>query len=266
MNSENDDIGFIYKFDMSKDIAHFKLMPDDIQWSAERYAVEVIYDSFVVSGDQDYLMSRLLGQKGLPRLFFWAAAQATEKYLKAFLLMNGESVINFPAHPVRQLFKAASKIDNSLDNISIAPHSSIKIESCYSSLLKKYTIQQFLDELEEHGSADNRYNAFGVDYNTGHLCAMDSLSFHLRKKIGVIPIYESFRGISPDLILTFEKNNPWFLTVENQLPIQPRREDFPIHSSFRVTILDFLIKNESDPACKMALQWLNVKMKLPKIK
>lgn len=250
---------------MSKDIAHFKLMPDDIQWSVERYAVQVIYDSFVVSGDQDYLMSRLLGQKGLPRLFFWAAAQATEKYLKAFLLMNGESVINFPAHPVRQLFKAASKIDNSLDNISIAPHSSIKVESCYSSLLKKYTIQQFLDELEEHGSADNRYNAFGVEYNTGHLCTMDSLSFQLRRKIGVIPIYKSFENLSPDLVKTFEKNNPWFNTANSLALSQIPSEDFPLKSSSSVTKLEFLFKHKSNPAYSLALLWLKAKMKIPKI-
>jgi len=76
---------------MSGEIAHFKLMPGHIQSSAEGNAVDVIYESFVVPGDQDYLMSRLLAQKGLPREFYWAAAQAIEKYLKAFLLINGES-------------------------------------------------------------------------------------------------------------------------------------------------------------------------------
>ena len=262
MNSENDNISFIYSFDMSKQIVHFKLMPEDTQISAECNAVSVIYESFVIPGDEDYLMSRLLAQKGLPRGFYWAAAQAIEKYLKAFLLMNGEGVKELKGHPIKKLFAAASKIDTSLLNLDIMPHHSVEVESCYSSLLKKYTIEQFLDELEKHGSADNRYNAYGVEYNTGHLCAMDSLSYKLRSKIGVIPIYKSFKNLSPDLIHIFEKNNPWFSTKEN-LSFSPTPSvDFPLQSSSSVTKLEFLIKHKSNPAYSMALQWLNAKMKI----
>ena len=58
LNSEKDRMGFIYSFDMSEQIAHFKRMPEHIQSSAECNVVDVIYESFVVPGDQDYLMSR----------------------------------------------------------------------------------------------------------------------------------------------------------------------------------------------------------------
>lgn len=264
LNSENDDIGFIYSFDMSKEIAHFKRMPEETQSSAECNAVDVIYQSFVVPGDQDYLMSRLLAQKGLPRGFYWAAAQAIEKYLKAFLLMNGEDVKKFNGHPIKKLFEAASKIDTTLNDIDILPHNSIQVEASVSNLLKKFTIQCFIDELERHGSADNRYNTFGVDYNTGHLCAMDSLSFQLRGKIGVISIYRSLNKLSPDLIQAFEKNNPWFSTEENLPLSQIPSEDFPIQFSSSVTKLEFLIKHKNNLAYSMALQWLKAKMKLPK--
>lgn len=265
MNSESDDIGFIYKFDMSEEITHFKSIPEDVQISAECSVVNVIYESFVIPADEDYLMSRLLAQKGLVRGFYWAAAQATEKYLKAFLLMNGEGVKEFKGHPIKNLFETASKIDTSLVNIDIMPHQSIQVESCYSSLLKKYTIQQFLEELEEHGSADNRYNAFGVKYNTGHLCAMDSLSSKLRSKIGVIPIYKSFKNSSSDLIQIFEKNNPWFSTIEN-LSLSPIPSlDFPLQSTASITKLEILIKYKENPAYSLALRWLNAKMKIPNI-
>ena len=82
-------MNFFYNFDIGKEIPHFKRMSTDIQSRAESDVVEVIYESFVLPGDQDYFMARLLAQKGLHRGFHWAAAQATEKYLKAFLLMNG---------------------------------------------------------------------------------------------------------------------------------------------------------------------------------
>lgn len=250
---------------MSGEIAHFKLMPEYIQSSAECNAVDVIYESFVVPADQDYLMSRLLAQKGLPRGFYWAAAQAIEKYLKAFLLMNGEGVKGFNAHPLKKLFDAASKIDTSLADLDILPHQSIQVEANVSHLLKKFTISDFINDLERHGSADNRYNAFGVDYNTGHLCAMDSLSFQLRRKIGARPMNESFKNLSPDLILIFEKNNPWLLAKENQLTIQIPSEEFPIQYSSSVTKLEFLIKNKGHHAYSLALQWLSAKMKLPTI-
>lgn len=265
MNSDNDKMGFIYSFDMSEEIAHFNHMPEHIQSSAECNAVDVIYESFVVPGDQDYLMSRLLALKGLPRGFYWAAAQAIEKYLKAFLLMNGEGVKGFKAHPIKALFEAASKIDTSLADLNILPHQGIQVEASLSHHLKKFAISDFIDDLERHGSADNRYNAFGVKYNTGHLCAMDSLSFQLRRKIGAITIDESFKKLSPDLVLIFEKNNPWFHAEENQPASQIPCDEFPIKYSSSTTKLEFLIKNESNPAYKLALQWLRAKMKLPTI-
>ncbi len=209
-------------------------------------------------------MSRLLAQKGLPRGFYWAAAQAIEKYLKAFLLMNGVDVKGFKAHPIKALFEAASVIDTSIASLDILPHQSIQVHASVSHHLKTFAIMDFINDIEKHGRADNRYNTLGVEYNTGHLCAMDSLSFKLRRKFGAIPIGESFKKLSPDLILIFEKNNPWFQTRENQYQIP--NEDFPILYSSNVTKFEFLIENESNPAYKIALQWLRKKMKLPPIR
>lgn len=248
---------------MSREITHFKRMPEHIQSSAEHSAVDVIYESFVVPGDQDYLMSRLLAQKGLLRGFYWAAAQAIEKYLKAFLLMNGEDVRGFKGHPIKALFEAASRIDTSIAHLNILPHHSIQVDVSVSQHLKTFTTTDFIDDLERHGSADNRYNAIGVEYNTGHLCAMDGLSFQLRRMVGAVPINESFKKLSPDLILVFEKNNPWFQKEDNQVPNRIPSEEFPIQYSSSVTKLEFLIKNESNPAYKLALQWLRGKMIIP---
>ncbi|MCD6199962.1 MAG: hypothetical protein J7K15_15580 [Deltaproteobacteria bacterium] len=263
MNSESHNSGFIYNFNMGKEIPHFKRMAENIQSSAECNAVNVIYESFVVPGDQDYLMSRLLAQKGLPRGFYWAAAQAIEKYFKAFLLMNDEGVKRFRAHPIKELFKAASKLDSSIATLNILPHQNIQVNASVSKHLKTFNITDFIDDIEKYGSADNRYNTFGVEYNTGHLCAMDSLSFKLRNKIGAIGIDRSFKKLSSDLIEVFEKNNPWFQKEENQLINQIPSEEFPIQLSSSITHFEILVKNESNTAYKIALQWLRKKMKLP---
>lgn len=177
--------------------------------------------------------------------------------------MHGVGVKGFKAHPIKALFEVASRIDASLSNLNIMPHQRIPIEASVSRHLKKFSIPTFMNDLERHGSPDNRYNAFGVDYNTGHLFAMDSLSFQLRRKIGAIPINESFKKLSPDLILIFEKNNPWFHANENHPYDQIPNDLFHIQYSFDVTKLEFLLKNENNPAYKLALQWLRAKMKLP---
>jgi hypothetical protein len=179
--------------------------------------------------------------------------------------MNGESVIKFKLHPIKQLFDAACKIDSNILDIDISPHYTISVDKDFSLLFEKFTIQKFIVEFEKHGKADNRYNAFGVEFNTGHLCALDSLSYQLRGKIGVIDIEESFKKISPDLISIFENNNPWFSKDGNLPFIFGPSEDFPVQSSGSVTQLEFLIKNKNNnPAYSLALQWLETKMKIPK--
>lgn len=249
---------------MSEEINYFKTLPEYIQSSAERQVVDVIYESFVIPGDQDYLMSRLLAQKGLSRGFFWAAAQAIEKYLKAFLLMNGKNVKDFTGHPLKKLFDSAKNIDSSITNLNVEPHPSIIVDPNYSDFIEKFGIVNFINEIEKQGSANNRYNAFGVKYNTGHLLALDSFSFQFREKIGAIGIIESFKKLSPDLILIFEKNNPWFQPDGNQPLYQIPNTEFPLQYSSSVTKLEILINNESNIDFRLALQWLNAKMKLPK--
>lgn len=177
--------------------------------------------------------------------------------------MNGEGVKEFN-HDLEALFEGASKIDSSIKYIDILPHQSIQIDEKVSHFLKKFSIKEFIVEIKKHGSADNRYNTFGVEYNTGHICAMDSLLFKLRKMICVPPISESYQKLSSDMILIFEKNNPWFQTEANKLINRIPSEQFNIKYTSSVTTFDFLIKNKNDTACKITLQWLKSKMQLPK--
>ena len=209
-------------------------------------------------------MSRLLAQKGLPRGFYWAAAQATEKYLKAFLLLNDVEVKTFKPHKILALFEAAEKVDSTFSNLDIQPHINIQVDPRVLENLEKFTVFDFIKELDQHGSPDNRYNAFGVKYNTGHLFAMDSLSYQLRKEINVLPISESFTKLDRDLLAIFEKINPWFEPHSDQMVYNIPSREFPIKYSSSVTKLEFLLKNKSNPAYALALKWLDAKMKLPK--
>jgi hypothetical protein len=46
-------------------------------------------------GDEDYISARANYQLRLREQFFWAGLQALEKYLKAILLHNGRSTLNY---------------------------------------------------------------------------------------------------------------------------------------------------------------------------
>jgi len=257
---------FIYRFDMSKDIAHFKRFPQNVQSSAECNAVKVIYESFVVPADEDYLMSRLLAQEGLFRGFYWAAAQAVEKYLKAFLLINGEGVKNFKGHPLRKLFDAAIKIDKSIASLDILPHKNIGIIDSVPQLFRIFTPVEFIGEIEKYGCADNRYNAFGVEYNAGYLYALDSFSFKLRKQIEVLPIKESFKKLSRNMVLVFERNNLWYQGEADRVILKIPSKELSFLAAANTTTLDFLRQNKSNTAYRLALEWLDGKMKLPESK
>ncbi|MBN8239137.1 HEPN domain-containing protein [Marinobacter hydrocarbonoclasticus] len=81
-------LSYIYSLKCGDELEHFDKLPDYEQANIERYIVQVISDSFVKPADEDYVTARLLVKKGMHRAFFWAACQALEKYLKAFLLMG----------------------------------------------------------------------------------------------------------------------------------------------------------------------------------
>ena len=56
---------FYYRSDLIKDLPNVGRLPDKIQANIEMKVVKVIYESFVIPGDQDYLTARLLAQRGL---------------------------------------------------------------------------------------------------------------------------------------------------------------------------------------------------------
>lgn len=178
--------------------------------------------------------------------------------------MNGASVLKFKFHPIKELHQAAQEIEPDFATLDIHPHPIIQVEASVSHHLKKFTISEFLEELENHGSAENRYNTFGVQYTTGHLFAMDSLSFKVRSRIGAPPIGESFKKLSPDLLATFESYNPWFQDNPTHSLNEMPSKEFPIQCVSSVTKFEFLTENKSNPAYDIALQWLRTMMKLPR--
>ena len=255
---------FIYAFDVTKELPCVAKVPKDVRSCVEADIVDIIYESFVVPADQDYLLARFLAQKAFPRIFFWMAAQSLEKHLKAFLLLNGHSVKRI-THSVKSLFDKVISIDETIKNIDMTPHKDIEIEPQLIERIKKFSAWEFIENIEKYGRPDNRYNSFGIDFNTGYLFALDNFIFHLRKRIGVPSIKDSFRGVDNELIYIFKNNNPFFGDDGEKVLTKIPNKEFPIKYSMSVTKLEFLVKNiKSSLYSHYILQWLSKKMILPK--
>ena len=254
-------MGFIYNFKISDDIPKANLLKDLDRNYIESKIVQVIYDSFIIPADEDYLTARLLAQNGLPRAFYWAASQAIEKYLKAILLLEGQPVKKFKGHSIKPLFDEASKFCVHLKNIELTFDENIKIDGEVRELVEPISLDSFLSEIEQFGSAHNRYNAYGVKFKTWNLFALDKLMFEIRLSLSVPDIYESYKNINPNLIHVFKDNNPKFSGNEYAHSMIPS-EKFQVTNSLSVTTLDF-VSNHDDLRHAYVLKWLFKKMKLP---
>lgn len=256
-------MNFYYNFDIKKEFPRLANLPINELAEIESNIVQVIYESFLIPGDQDYLTARLLAQKGLHRAFFWAASQTIEKYLKAFLLLNGHSVINHKGHPIKKLLQGAIKVNKNLGDIHLNLHEDLNIDSENKKLPRSFTLDQFIKDIEIFGSPDNRYNASGVIFDTGHLFALDKLAYTFRDLMVPPAIDESFKNIDKSLITIFQDNNPLFSRTNNISHSKIPSPQFQIKKSMSGTRLDFLIKNNNSNNT-IALCWLKSKMKLDK--
>lgn len=252
---------FVYEFKVEDVSPYAQGLPKEFKTSAECNIVDVIYESFVITADQDYLTTRLLAKSGLYRAFYWAAAQAIEKYLKAFLLLRGESVKD-EKHDLEALYTKACTLDVSLQSITIEPHDLLPVPEYARDYLKVFSTIEFLRNIDKFGRPDNRYNSFGVDFNTGCLFALDHFVFSLREKIIVPDIWQSLRKVDGYLIDTLEIHNPWF--SRNPIASDSPQTPIVVTDSMAITKFDFLVKQSQNPPYRLALKWLNQMMKLPK--
>ncbi|WP_312526860.1 HEPN domain-containing protein [Comamonas sp.] len=254
-------LNYEYSFDCEGEIENFNHLSDEHKFSIEQKIVDVIFESFVQPADEDYVTARFLAQTGMHRAFFWSAAQAAEKYLKAFLLMRGISLKGFRGHPIAELYKEVCSVSKP-PKLCIQHHPDIKIHPNFSRLFKPLSIDDFINVLEVQGSADNRYNSGGISFNSGYLFALDSFIFGLRRGVGVPEIRNSLSIMDRLLIDKFYLYNPWFSVSDVALMDLPN-DKFNLSGSNTDTTLDRLVSGSMSPHSKMVLQWLEKKMLLP---
>ncbi|MFN6977063.1 MAG: hypothetical protein ACK4OP_02980 [Gemmobacter sp.] len=117
------------------------------------------YELFIRPGDFDWLVSRWMHIVGLWPLLAWHRAQATEKYLKAILLLNTAEIPR-SGHNSPQLWAVAETIlaehDHGIDFSAPPAVGGVWTEECFD---------KWLSRMNERGNPDSRYGllASGVE-------------------------------------------------------------------------------------------------------
>lgn len=230
--------------------------------SVENAITTVIYESFILPADEDYVTARLLAANGLSRAFYWSAAQAFEKYLKAFLISHGQSVIppqKGNKHAIADLYKRASVIEPDLDKVDLAPKADLSRYSGITGDARTKNLLEFVQEIEENGNPNNRYNASGVKYFSIYVHALDSALAYIRSKLTSTPIEENIADISDDLKRAFYFQNEHFKNSAYPSKLELYSQLGPIWST-QVTRLEFIKKNQDRGESAHALNWLKQRM------
>ncbi len=150
--------------------------PEEMSFNERRF--DVIAHLFIDPADQDYLASRWAYDNALLYAANWSAAQALEKYMKAFLLLNDQPVKK-QAHNLDLLFEQTCLLDNQEllpRTINMPPVSGQGRDD-----LDKRATSEFVSYLNVFGSADNRYGLRGTKHAWPVLHPLDQICAALRR-------------------------------------------------------------------------------------
>lgn len=157
--------------------AFLNVLPSEQHDRFIRNATEIVCESFIFTGDRDYITARFAFFQKQSHLFMWSAAQALEKYLKAnILLLGGGSIdkihdhINLSnilrkTHP--ELLMIETSIPRGWDDV----------------IWPELDADGFLKRIESIGSPEVRYDQVKLDICLQDLVFLDRLAFKLRYQL-----------------------------------------------------------------------------------
>lgn len=146
----------------------------------ERYATEIVCESFIFTADRDYLTARFAFFQKQSHLFLWSAAQAIEKYLKANILLLGSGCIK-RTHRHTNLANALRKSHPNRLNIDLAIPSGWPAQGV--TYWPSLNVDGFLERIEALGSPDVRYDQVQLDVHLQDLVLLDRLAFSMRDQL-----------------------------------------------------------------------------------
>lgn len=174
----------------------------------------LVKDIFINTADEDYLLARWCYFNNMHRQFFWHAAQATEKYLKASLVLNNNCIKN-----INHLLSAAFVMVRTYGAEFLQPFKQPSENLIFSknpNLWKDEALENFIARIEQHGTPSNRYDYFGIYLEITDLYKLDQLIFSLRNlSVNLDDVYDDvndheYKGFAYSKILRLKPNNQLF--------------------------------------------------------
>lgn len=145
-----------------------------MQTKLDAMKVMVIRDMFVRTADENYITARWCAANMLMTDFLWLAFHATEKYLKAALLLNGRSVRD-AGHDIVELFDKVSVLADGLLPPVLTRPPRLRMD------WRDVTLAAFVEHLARQGNPDNRYLVHGHETNFEDMHRLDALVFAMRR-------------------------------------------------------------------------------------
>ena len=127
------------------------------------------------TADDNYITARWCFLEGLHVDYFWLSVHAVEKYMKAALLLNGESSKRY-SHDIVALYKRIKCLAPDL-----LPSHLKKPEDLDTDRWVNETSGAFVQRLYNYGNPNNRYQIFGFYRRNEDLFKLDMLVFALRR-------------------------------------------------------------------------------------
>jgi hypothetical protein len=199
---------------MKIDSSVLKALPHEQRERFERYATEIVCESFIFTADRDYLTARFAFFQKQSHLFQWSAAQAIEKYLKANILLLGSGCVN-KIHEHTKL--AIALRESHAERINIDQTIPYGWSEQGVALWPSFTVDGFLERIETLGSPDVRYDQVQLDVQLQDLVFLDRLAFSLRHRL-VAESVQDCRLVSDQLKSCFLDLNYSFAPADHEHP------------------------------------------------
>lgn len=155
-------------------------LPNEEHALFERHATEIVCESFIFTGDRDYLTARFAFFQRHPHLFLWSAAQALENYLRANILVFGSGVAtNTQGH--ENLGNELRRIRPERLNIELGMPPGWAEQGVVH--WHDLNAHGFLQRLEKLASPALRHEQFPLEIHLQDLVLLDRLVFSLREQL-----------------------------------------------------------------------------------
>lgn len=149
------------------------------------YFNTLVLNRFFHTAEKDYVASRIIYCSGLRQLFIWQVGQTIEKYLKAALLLTGNTIRK--SHSLIWHFdELEQKCVNSISKAMIIDHNAYRYPLQVTEEGYEYEInytektRDFVERINLIYNPEQRYNQHGFRFELYDLFKFDQLAFMLR--------------------------------------------------------------------------------------